>query len=346
MSQSALGETSPIIVIKTWASTRMTLCHSVLIPPQTEGRRHEIRQFHVEAVVGLKSDLPLCECTSRKAPRHRSRRGCFVYAAQLRKVKKKKNKTHSDTTGRADGGGFTLEAARDPTLGRRNDSCRPITAAARLPPQLRRRRRWLTDSLTRVYKPPVCVLWSGGNRNTPQLQQIKVDCSCAKKGKMFSGGFFFVFFSLSIKGSSQNGGSVQLTASADEWGWVSWRWNVKYSDFFCLGETKTASAKYILVSFVCYYFKLLSFLSRPRQWTTVGLCTPKPGYLICRLLFFHRFFFFLSSQKLCCLRPGLPTAGFLRNMVVQDGSYTSPLMIDLYFYTHRRAIHLVNVHVY
>lgn len=105
-----------------------------------------------------------------------------------------REKTQSDTTGRADGGGFTLEVTLDWTLDRQNASCHPITAAARLPPQ----RTAASDSLTRVYKPPVFVLWSGRSHNRPQLQ-IKVEYSCTKKGKCF-----LEMFCFSLSGSNQN----------------------------------------------------------------------------------------------------------------------------------------------
>lgn len=56
-----------------------------------------------------------------KAPQH----GSVRVVAFLKK-------TQSDTARRA---GFTVEVSRDSTLDRLNDSCQPITAAARLPPQ-------------------------------------------------------------------------------------------------------------------------------------------------------------------------------------------------------------------
>lgn len=136
------------------------------------------------------------ECLSARAESATTpqRQGCFIYAAQLRKEENTEWHNRASTRPWVYGGsrsGFDTRPTK--RLLPSHYGCGSTPTAAHCC-RCRCRRRWLTDSLTRVYKPPVCVLWSGRNHNRPQLQQIKVNCSHTKKGKCFLEKFCFVFF--------------------------------------------------------------------------------------------------------------------------------------------------------
>lgn len=132
-----------------------------------------------------------------KAPQHHSVR---LVLFSPRNYQKKKRPSEAA----ADGGGFMLEVAWDLTLDRQNNSCSPITAAARRLPQpaAAAADSLVTHQLSRVYKPPACVLRSGSSHTRPQVQQIKVDCSRTQKEKCFPESF--VLLSFCATGSSQN----------------------------------------------------------------------------------------------------------------------------------------------